>query len=142
MNLELKSGIFPVQYTDERLDVTSLIRKQAELICTLIDKSVSGEAVTVAYDDLSIIYMALLLYNVKHKSWSYENEYRYLVPANISDSKYAKVAPKAIYIGLNCDEIYKKSLSDITDYWDIPLYQMGMEECSEKYELVANLITE
>lgn len=141
-DLELNSSIFPVQYTDERLDVTALIRKQAELMCTLIDKSVSGEAGTVVYDDLSIIYMALLLYNVKHKSWSYENEYRYLVPANISGSKYAKAVPKAIYMGMNCGETYKKSLSDIADYWDIPLYQMGMDEYSEKYELVANLIIE
>lgn len=141
-DLELKSSIFPVQYTDERLDVTSLIRKQAESICTLIDKSVSRVGGTILYDDLTIIYMALLLYNVKHKSWSYENEYRYLVPTNTSNSKYAKALPKAIYMGLNCDEVHKKSLSNIADYWDIPLYQMGIDECAEKYELVANLITE
>lgn len=39
-DLELRSSIFPIQYTDERLDVTSLIRKHAESICNKIDENV------------------------------------------------------------------------------------------------------
>ena len=141
-NLELKSNIFPIQYTEERLDVTTLMRKHAELICDKIDENVRrGEKIT-QYDDLTIIYMALLLYNVKHISWNYENEFRYFVPSNASGIPYAKAIPRAIYIGMNCEERHKKALKDIADYWDIPLYQMGMDECSEKYELVATRIAE
>lgn len=60
-DLELKSSMFSIQYTDERLDVTSFIRKQAEPICSLIDKSVCREGCAILYDDLSVIYIALLL---------------------------------------------------------------------------------
>lgn len=137
-DLELKSGIFPIQYTGERLDVTSLMRKQAESMSNLIDESVQRGEKVIVNNDLSIIYMALLLYNVKHVSWSYEKEFRYLVPSNVVGKEYAKAAPKAIYIGMKCEEKHKKALSDIADYRDIPLYQMGMDELSEKYELVAN----
>lgn len=136
-NLELRNSIFPIQYTDERLDVSSLIRKHAESICKMIDENVRQGDKIMQYDDLTIIYMALLLYNVKHISWSYENEFRYFVPANASGIPYAKAIPKAIYIGMKCEEKHKKALEDISDYWDIPLYQMEMDECSEKYELVA-----
>lgn len=139
-NLELKSGIFPVQYTGERLDVTSLMRKQAESISNLIDAGVQRGEKIIENNALSIIYMALLLYNVKHVSWSYEKEFRYLVPSNAISNEYEKAVPKAIYIGVKCTEKHKKALSDIADYWDIPLYQMGMDELSEKYELIANMI--
>lgn len=139
-DLELRSSIFPIQYTDERMDVTSLIRKHAELICNKIDENVRrGEKVTL-YDDLTIIYMALLLYNVKHVSWSYEKEFRYVVPSNVKGIPYVKAVPREIYIGMKCEERHRKALGDIADYWDIPLYQMGMDECSEKYELFATRI--
>lgn len=139
-DLELSSSIFPIQYTDERLDVTLVIRKYAESICDKIGENVRrGEKITL-YDDLKIIYMALPLYNVKHVSWGYANEFRYFVPSNVSGIPYAKAAPRANYIGMKCEERHKKVLGDITDYWDIPLYQMGMDECSEKYELVVTRI--
>lgn len=137
-NLDLQSSIFPIQYTDERLDVTSLIRKHAKLISDKIDENeINGEKITV-YDDLTIIYMALLLYNVKHISWSYEKEFRYFIPSNVMDMPYVKANPKAIYIGMKCGDNHKKALTDIADYWDIPLYQMEMDECSERYELVTS----
>ena len=139
-SLDLSSSIFPVQYTNERLDVTSFLRKHAEAINNKIDENVKrGEKVTV-YDDLTFVYMALLLYNVKHESWRYENEFRYLAPVNASGMPYIKANPKAIYVGMKCDERYIKALTDVADYWDIPLYQMGMDECSEKYELIASEI--
>ena len=137
-DLELKSSIYPIQYTDERLDVTSLLRKHARLISDKIDENaINGEKITV-YDDLTIIYMAFLLYNVKHITWSYEKEFRYFVPSNASGMPYVKANPKAIYIGMKCGDNHKKALTDIADYWDIPLYQMGMDECSERYELVTS----
>lgn len=105
-----------------------------------IDENIRRGEKTTLYEDLTIVYMALLLYNVKHVSWSYEKEFRYFVPSNVSGIPYAKAAPRAIYMGMKCEERHKKALGDIADYWDIPLYQMGMDECSEKYELVATRI--
>ncbi len=117
-----------------------MLRKHAEAINNKIDENAkTGEKVTV-YDDLTFVYMALLLYNVKHELWRYENEFRYCAPANASGMPYIKANPKAIYVGMKCDERYIKALTDVADYWDIPLYQMGMDECSEKYELIASEI--
>ena len=41
---------------------------------------------------------------------------------------------------MKCEEKHKKALADIVDYCEIPLYQTGMDECSEKFELVATRI--
>lgn len=41
---------------------------------------------------------------------------------------------------MKCEERHKKALCDIADYWDISMYQMGMDECSKKYELFATRI--
>lgn len=137
-DLKLQSGIFPVQYTEERLDVTSLLRKHAELICQKIDENVKQGEKTTIIEDLRIIYMALLLYNVKHTSWNYEKEFRCIVSSKERGMPYIKAIPKDIYIGMKCAEYHKKALMDIADYWDIPIYQMGMDECADRYELIAN----
>ena len=62
------------------------------------------------------------------------------MPSNVSGIPYVEAAAKAIYVGRRCEERHKKALEDIADYWDIPLYQMGMNKFSEKYELVATRI--
>jgi len=139
-DLELSSSIFPIQYTDERLDVTSVIRKHAESICNKIDENVRrGEKITL-YDDLTIIYMALLLYNVKHVSWSYEKEFRCSTASNAKGMPYIDATPKAIYIGINCCEENRKKLLSIARHLSIPIYQMKLDEYSRDYSLESKLL--
>lgn len=139
-NMELSNGVFPIQYTDERLDVTSLLRKQAEMICNSIDVNIhNGNKVTM-YDDLMIIYMALLMYNVKHSSWSYENEYRCTTASNAVGMPFINAKPKEIFVGMKCEVVHIKALRDIAYSLDIPIYQMKLDEEMDKYELMAQEI--
>lgn len=134
-NIDLRSNVFPVQYTNERLDVTALMRAQAQRISDKIEHNEKiGEKVTML-EDYSIIYMALLLYNLKHTSWSYEKEFRCTTASNAPGMPFIDAKPKEIYIGMKCAPFHAQRLKEIGDSWQIPVYQMNFEECSENYEL-------
>lgn len=136
-NIALKSCTFPVQYTDERLDVTSLIRQQAQYICSKIDgHDASGEK-EILLDDLMLIMMPALLCNVKHTSWSYEREFRCTTGATSQGMPFIDARPKAMYIGMHCNPHHSKRLKEIGDSWNVPVYKMVFNECSESYSLVA-----
>ena len=135
-NSKLFSCVYPVQYTDERLDITRLVRKQAIEICSKIDANIKdGQKITV-YNDRILMYVALLMYNVKHISWSYENEFRCSLS---SKDSYFTVKPSEIYIGMNCDEKNIKLLEEIADYLEIPIYRMKFKECDDSYQLCADI---
>lgn len=136
-NMELKTNVFPVQYTDDRLDVTTLMKKQAQLISEKIDQSEKiGQLVTIL-DDYSIVYMALLLYNLKHISWSYEREFRCTSASNAPGMPFVDAKPKAIYIGMNCADVHAKRLKEIAESWQIPVFRMYFDECIGTFELTA-----
>lgn len=137
-NIDLKSNTFPVQYTDERLDVTSLMRKKAIYACGEIDRQSALGRKTILLDDYMIIFMALLLCNVKHASWSYEKEFRCTTSAIAPGMPFIEAKPKEIYVGMHCNPNHTKRLKEIGDSWNIPVYKMAFDECSEKYELIAS----
>lgn len=139
-NVSLKACTFPVQYISERLDITSLVCKQAEQICATLDKNIAiGQKQTVI-DDLTMILVPQLLYNLKLDQWSYENEFRCSTASNAKGMPYIDAIPKEIYIGKNCSESNKTQLVRIGRTLNIPVYQMESEECSEKCELKAKRI--
>lgn len=139
-NIDLKSNTFPVQYTDERLDVTSLMRKQALYTCEEIERQSALGRNEIVLDDLMLIFMALLMCNVKHTSWSYEQEFRCTTGAIAPGMPFIDAKPKEIYIGMHCNHNHAMRLKEIGDSWDIPVYRMTFDECNEKYELVANSV--
>ena len=99
VNPQLKGCTFPVQYISERLDITSLVRKQAEQICNILNKNIAiGQKQTVI-DDLTMILVSQLLYNLKLDQWSYENEFRCSTASNAKGMPYIDAIPKEIYIG-------------------------------------------
>ncbi len=136
-NLDLRSNTFPVQYTDERLDVTSLMRRQALLACNEIDRQTAMGRKRIILDDLMIVFMPLLLCNVKHTSWNYEKEFRCTMGATAPGNPYIDAKPKEMYIGMHCDPNYEKRLKEIGASWKIPVYKMDFDVCNESYELVA-----
>ena len=75
-SLDLKSCLFPVQYTDQRLDISSEMVKQALKISESIDETEQSGNLVTMLKDRTLIYLTQLLYNLKHTSWSYEKEYR------------------------------------------------------------------
>lgn len=133
----LSGCTFPVQYTNERLDVTSLMREQAQKVCNEIDKQIAAGKKEIILDDLSVIFMALLLCNLKHASWSYEKEFRCTTAANAPEMPYVEAKPKEIYIGMNCNPLHAIRLKDIASAWKIPVYKMTFDECCETYDLIA-----
>ena len=140
VNSQLKGCTFLVQYISERLDITSLVRKQAEQMCNTIDKNIAiGQKQTVI-DDLTMILVPQLLFNLKLDQWSYENEFRCSTASTAKGMPYINAVPKEIYIGKNCSESNKTQLVRIGRALNIPVYQMESEECSEKCELKAKRI--
>lgn len=136
-NTQLKECTFPVQYTSERLDVTSLMLEQAQQICGKMEHQIGSGEKEILLDDLVLIFMLLLLCNLKHISWNYEKEFRCTTSANATGMPFIEAKPKEIYIGMNCTSSHTKHLLEIADFWQIPVYKMSFDECSEVYNLVA-----
>lgn len=112
-NLGLSSWTFPVQYTDVRLDVTSLMRAQAKKTLDAIDRQTTSGNKEIILDDLTIVFMASLLCNIKHTSWSYEQEFRCTTGATAKGMPYIDAKPKEIFIGMNCATLHAERLIEI-----------------------------
>lgn len=139
-NIDLRSCTFPVQYIGERVDVTSIMKKQAQHCCDEIDRQTAMGRKQIVIDDLSIIYMASLLCNLKLSSWSYEQEYRCTVGVTAEKIQYINASPKEIYIGKNCAEDNRIRLINIADSRQIPVYEMRFDDCSPSFELIPKRI--
>lgn len=139
-NTQLKGCTFPVQYIAERLDITSLVRKQSEEICNEIDNTIANGEKHTVIDDLTMILVPQLLYNLKLNQWSYEKEFRCSIASNAKGSPYIEAIPKEIYIGKNCSEGNKNQLICISQNFKIPAYQMIFDENGEKCELTSKKI--
>ena len=136
-NPSLSSCTFPVQYTDERIDMTSFMREKAQQTCAEIDRQIAMGRKEIIIDDLSVIFMSLLLCNLKHTSWSYEKEFRCTTSSAAKGMPYIEAKPKEIYIGMNCAPTNAKHLLKIGDVLKIPVYKMDFDECTSNYELTA-----
>lgn len=135
-NLDLQSLTFPVQYTDERLDMTSLMRKHAESICCELDKNIESGKEKIVTFGILVSYIAQLMYNVKHSSWNYENEFRCIAASTSEGMPYINAKPKKIYIGMNCSAHCAQRLLEIGNSFGIPVYKMEFDEFSEAFNLV------
>ena len=136
-NIGLSSCTFPVQYTDIRLDVTSLMRTQAQKISDAIEQQAASGSKEIIFDDLTIVFLACLLCNLKHTSWSYEQEFRCTAGAIAKGMPYIDAKPKEIFIGMNCAPRHAERLIEIAASWKIPVSRMEFDECSEVYTLTA-----
>lgn len=141
-NTALAGCTFPIQYTDERLDITSFMKNYANGVSSEIDKQIAQGIKTIVINDLSLIYVAQYLCNIKHSTWRYEKEFRCTNGANAKGMPYIDAVPKAIYIGMNCKEPNRSKLIGIAKSISIPIYQMSLDELSENYSLEENIINE
>lgn len=139
-NGRLSACTFPVQYTNERFDITSLMKKHAEYISSEFERQSALGNRTIELNDLTPIYATTLLCNLKHSSWSYEKEFRCTLSSQAKGIPYVEAKPKEIYIGMNCSPLHTKRLMEIADSWNIPIKKMSFDECSTEYKLVDNRI--
>ena len=132
-NTTLAGCTFPIQYTDERLDITSFMKEYVNMVSSEVDRQSAQGRRQILINDLSLIYVAQFLCNIKHSTWSYEKEFRCTAGAQAKGMPYIDAIPKAIYIGMNCREQNRNELVEIARRLLIPVYQMQLDELSEKY---------
>lgn len=134
-SMDLKSCLFPVQYTNQRLDISSeMVRQVQKLVKSIDETHQKGNLVTMLEDE-TLIYLPQLLYNIKHSSWSYEKEYRCIIASTANGMPFIDAKPKAIYIGRDCSDKNADCLFDIADEHEVKIYKMGFDDCVDSYEL-------
>ena len=140
-NITLAGCTFPIQYTDDRLDITSFMKEYMNMVSLEVERQSAQGRKEIIISDLSLIYVSQFLCNIKHSTWSYEKEFRCTNGTNTEGMPYIDAVPKAIYIGMNCNEKNKKELIEIAKILSIPVYQMQLEELSENFSLEEVLIS-
>ena len=134
-NLDLNISLFPVQYTEQRLDITSEMVKQAIIISKSIDDTKPRGDLVTMLEDKTLIYLSQLLYNIKQSSWLYEKEYRCIMASNSKGMPFIDAKPKAIYIGRDCSGRNANKLFDIADEHGAKIYKMRFDDLADNYEL-------
>lgn len=135
-NKQLSSCTFPVQYTNERIDITSFMDRQVQYMINQLKINIEDKKKEIWLNDLSLIFLSSYFCNIKHLSWSYENEFRCTTSAIAEGMPYLEAKPKEIYIGLNCSVPNIGKLIKIGKTLKIPVYKMFFDELSESFELI------
>jgi hypothetical protein len=136
MNVQLSGYTFPVQYTNQRIDITSLMAQQVEKIIREIEIQSAEGKKQILLDDLSLIFLSSFFCNIKHLSWSYENEFRCTTGATAEGMPYVSAVPKEIYIGMNCMPTYTDRIIKIANALQIPVYKMIFDELRSDFNLI------
>lgn len=134
-NSKLSSCTFPVQYTNERLDITSMMCDIAQKISDAVDRNIEAGIKKTVLNDFMIIYTSILLNNIKHSSWNYENEFRCTIASNAEGAPFITAIPKEIYIGMKCSIKHTERLMAIGKSLNIPVYKMIFEDLCPEYKL-------
>ncbi|TGA96344.1 DUF2971 domain-containing protein [Sporolactobacillus shoreae] len=134
-NIQLSSCTFPVQYINQRIDVTDLVDYQTGQVISEVEKCVKDGKKEILYDDLSLIFMIAFFSNIKHKTWSYEKEFRCVTGGTAKDTSFFTAIPMEIYIGINCSPLHVKRLVEIAEQLKIPAYKMRFDKYSTNYDL-------
>lgn len=134
----LRSFVYPVQYSDSRFDISDIMDEQIKLSNNrVLDPNGHLRA---GYESQPLAVVMMMLYNIKHTSWSYEQEYRLSVPSRTPGLPEISAKPSKIYIGLNSIEIYSDKLKAIGKVLDIPVYKMRRSERSKSFNLIAEQV--
>ncbi len=105
-----KTHFFPVSYDQTRIEGTPIV---ANLMNNYLNLFAQGESDKHNFNKMHACnYMLHMSFIRKHISWQHENEYRILL-----DKEYFKLAPKKIYLGMNCssehEELFIKIMKDL-----------------------------
>lgn len=136
MNVQLSGCTFPVQYTNQRIDITSLMAQQIEKMIREIEIQSAQGKKQILLDDLSLVFLSSFFCNIKHISWSYEKEFRCTTGATAEGMPYVSAVPKEIYIGMNCMTTYTDRIIKIANFLQIPVYKMIFDELRSDFNLI------
>ncbi|MGC6588068.1 DUF2971 domain-containing protein [Paenibacillus sp. Dod16] len=138
-NLYLKASMFPVQYVDKRIDITPIMDTIMSELERLKEKALREGTKRIHLDNMILPLIGIFYNCIKHPSWSYEEEIRYITSS--TNDYYVNAIPSAIYIGEKCNNVNKSRLLDIANELRIPAYQMGLSKYSLEYEFEPKLIS-
>ena len=133
-NSELSSFTFPIQYTDERLDISSFMDEYMGEVRKEIERGedyIKG----IMVNDKRLVFYFVMLCNIKHSSWKYEQEFRCTVGARIPDPQYIDADPDSIFIGMNCSQENETNLRNIGKKLNIPVHKMTWDNYSNDFKL-------
>ena len=131
INLELRSVTFPVQYTNKRIDITSIME---HTVINILNRISSSTVNQIMLDDMLMIYAPIFLSNIKHDFWNYENEFRITV-GNDKNMKYINAIPKAFFLGIKCEKKNRERLQEIAVDLKIPVYEMFYDDMDDNFKL-------
>jgi len=135
-NIQLSGCTFPVQYTNQRIDITSLMEQQVRAMFHELKVQSAVGKKEILLDDLSLIFISSLFCNIKHISWSYEREFRCAKGTIAEGMPYVPASPKEIFVGMNCLSTYTSRIIEIANLLQIPAYQMVFDEFSPEFNLI------
>ena len=139
-NIDLISCSHPVQYIEERVDITEFMQHYSAMLTAEVKKQQAKGSKEIVIDDISIIFMQLLFCNLKHSSWEYENEFKCTMAANAKGMPFANAKPYEIYVGINCAVDHEKRLKMIAKDKGIDIYKMCFDELSLDYNMIPQKI--
>lgn len=135
-NMDLSSALFPVQYTDKRIDITPIMDDFVRELETSKENAERKNIKEIPIDNLILIWIAIYYSCLKQSGWSYEKELRVVASPNSPGAPFIDAKPSTIYIGKYCTELNKMKLYNIAFALNIPIYQMSFDEYSFSYELI------
>ena len=136
INISLGSFMWPVQYFENRIDVTGMFCEPLPGILNSLICDGGAKLSETSKARLEVLsFIPLLLENIKNSFWSYEQEYRYSIAASKLPDGYAPAKPKEICIGINCNKQHEERLIAIGAELGIPVRKMKFEPLSPSYSL-------
>ncbi len=105
-----RHALFPVVYSDELFDATKYVLR-----------SMVGGKFNNLY--------GILAASRKSSDWSYEREWRLILPwgESYADSNFAMPRPSAIYLGSRMPAAHRQKLLEITDAIQVPWHEMELD---------------
>ena len=132
--------LYPISYENNRQEVTKTVFKFIQEMMDEIDKENLSEN---NFKYIRQIRMFIIYSIIKHKKWTYEDEYR-IVFYDINSENNGKLISlneiglktKQIYIGYNCDREHKIELQRIANKLNINCFQMKLPSSDNSFKLV------
>lgn len=105
-----RHALFPVIYSDELFDATKYVLR-----------SMAGGTFNNLY--------GVLAASRKSSDWSYEREWRLILPwgESYADSNFAMPRPSAIYLGSRMPVAHRQQLMEIADAIQVPWHEMELD---------------
>ncbi|WP_185141495.1 DUF2971 domain-containing protein [Cohnella nanjingensis] len=134
-NIELAGSTLPIQYTDQRIDITNILVNYVDLVLKEKRKQISEGRKKIILNDLTLVYIIVFLQNIKQTSWQYEQEFRCVAGRTSIGMPFMKAIPSAIFAGEKCSPFYIERLCGIARDLNVPLYKLEFQKINMLFQL-------